>query len=174
MIYPMPKPQIDGWMTLPELQWLFGTAMRFKTVVEIGCWKGKSTRALLCGVGLNNGTVTAVDHFKGSADLAEMQAECHGDAVYYEFMKNCSRFPNLKVLKMGSLEAAKKVKSADMVFLDGEHTKAAALADLKAWEPKAAKMICGHDYQFPDVRAAVLEYFGKPPQVVDTIWFVEK
>jgi hypothetical protein len=45
---PLPEPgsHIQGWMGSHELRWLHQTARELGSVVEIGCWKGRSTFAL--------------------------------------------------------------------------------------------------------------------------------
>lgn len=53
-------------------------------------------------------------------------------------------------------------KSLGLLYLDGDHSYAAVMKDLKAWFPKVAAggVIAGHDYLMPQygVRKAVLEF----------------
>ena len=88
-----------------------------------------------------------------------------------EFLKNVGHFPNLKPMKMSSVEAAKQFedKSIDMVFLDGGHRYQDVKEDIEAWLPKAKKLICGHDYNFIPVQEAVTEKFGIPDSA-ESIW----
>ena len=172
-MYRYPENHIQGWMSLPELQWLYRMAGRYQTIVEIGCWKGKSTHALLTGAQQNGGAVTVVDHFKGAVGQEGHFPEVAHLDIYHIFMASLGHFPNLKVLKMPSMEAAKKVKSAEMVFIDGSHDYENAKDDLDAWDGKATKLICGHDYQFPGVKKAVMERFGVP-HICDSIWIIDK
>lgn len=172
MIYRRPEVPISGWMSLVELQWLYNTAKKYKTIVEIGSWKGRSTHALLSGALLGGGTVTSVDHFEGTEVIKSLfPKEVINVDIYHVFMSNLSRFPNLKVLKMSSEEGAKKVKSAEMIFVDGDHSYDGVIRDIDAWQPKVTKLLCGHDYSFPEVKKAVIERFGLP-KVIDTIWYV--
>jgi len=62
--------KIDGAMGREDLEWLHDTAKRMASVVEVGCWKGRSTYALLAGC---LGPVYAVDHWEG-ATLQEAAA----------------------------------------------------------------------------------------------------
>jgi len=51
------------------------------------------------------------------------------------------------------------------------------MEDLKLWEPKAKKLICGHDYDIGPYFGVVLatdEYFGKKPNLFERIWYIEK
>lgn len=157
--------QIEGWMSKEELNWLFKVATGVKSIIEVGSWKGRSTHALLTGC---KGTVYAVDHFQGSPG-----EEAHKGVknIYEDFIKNVGHFKQLKVIESDSLKAAKNFKGkADMVFIDGAHTYEAVKADIEAWLPKAEKIICGHDFQWPGVQQAVTEKFGFV-HTQDTIWY---
>lgn len=160
---------IPGWMSKGELNWLKQTAEIMDNVVEVGSWKGRSTHALLSGC---KGKVVAVDHFQGSEEEQEgAHAEAKTTDIHAEFMKNVGEFPNLEVMKMSSLDAAKLIpdQSVDMVFIDGAHDYESVKQDIEAWLPKARKMICGHDWQWHSVQEAVTEKFGEP-DTADTIW----
>jgi len=160
--------EIPGWIQNGELNRLHVLAKDMGDVAEIGSWKGRSTHALLTAC---KGTVFAIDHFQGSVGEEEAHAEAKTVDVHAEFLKNVDQFPNLKVIKLASQEAVKEFTdgSVDMVFLDGGHTYDEIKADIAAWAPKVTKLICGHDYNWPDVKRAVDEYFG-PVEVYQTLW----
>ena len=149
--------QIDGWMTIHELNWLFHEAETMENVVGIGSWMGRSSHALLSGC---PGIVYCVDHFKGSpTELDAAHKLALTEDIHVRFMRNVGHFKNLKVLKMDSIEASKlfKPKSVDMVFIDGEHTKEQAKADMEMWFPKCRKLLCGHDMNYEGVTRALKE-----------------
>ena len=162
---------IQGWMDILELGWLSRQAKIYKSVVEIGAWKGRSTAALL---NTCPGTVTVVDHFKGTpSELSTSHFEaCYAD-IYSQFMENVGHFPNLKVLRMDSVEASKEFadQSVEMVFIDADHTHDAVIRDINAWLPKCSRLICGHDSY--EVRKALdesgIEWFHGP----GLIWFAD-
>ena len=166
---------IDGWMEQRELQFLRKQANNMDTVVEIGCWKGRSTKALL----ESEAVVYAVDHWKGSDDIREL---AESENIEAEFDKNVGMFENLKKVKMSSLEAAKKFNGngggfpnqVDMVFIDASHEYKDIKSDIEAWLPKAKKVICGHDYslKWPGVIKAVNEKFKDKIELCDSIWYV--
>src|SRR5262245_46460435 len=65
--------KIDGWMADGELLWLAQTAMKCPVIIEVGSWKGRSTKALAMGT---PGVVYAVDHWRGSeSELGDMHKE---------------------------------------------------------------------------------------------------
>ena len=164
----------DGWMTQLELDWLKQAAAQMGSVIEVGSWKGRSTKALLEGC---KGTVTAVDHFEGSEDYGDATLTiAREEPIYDIFMKNVGHFPNLKVLKMSSEMAAYGMNGdkADMIFIDSDHRYEQVKAEIERWMPKVKKLICGHDYTdgWPGVKKAVEEKFDKF-HVAGSIWFAE-
>lgn len=167
---------IDGWMEQDELIWLYEMASTMTSVVEVGCWKGRSTRALLEGC---KGPVHAVDHFHGSPGESRNEGDPHFEATYVDiysvFIKNLMHYPNLIVHRMSSHYAANYVlnkgRSIDMVFLDGGHDQESIEEDLDCWAPIAAKIICGHDYEQVDVGTAVRSKFGDSLQTYGRIWY---
>lgn len=163
---------VDGWMSNGELRWLEDTAKNMDTVVEIGAWKGRSTRALASAK-----RVISVDHWKGSDDESQFPLE-EVSSAYSDWLENTKDLENVGALKMSSIEAAKTFadKSVDMVFIDAAHDYQSVLADIEAWRPKALKIIAGHDYSlgWPDVVKAVNDTFGKGNvRTMDSIWYAE-
>ena len=163
---------IPGWTTDTELELLRHLGSSFDSIVEVGCWKGRSTKELLetC-----KGTVYAVDHFNGS-DTDNSGLAMFGLDIYHEFMSNVGSYPNLKVLKGDSVEISKKFNGnkVDMVFIDAGHDYEEVKSDIEAWLPKCKKIIAGHDYsdEWVGVKKAVDEKFDKI-NIVDSIWWVD-
>lgn len=185
---------IEGWMSPAELWWLQQTAGQMGSVVEVGCWKGRSTHTLAKAC---KGIVFAVDTWQGSPeDLVGPDAP-HAEAVtgdiFGQFLQNVADCPNVKPIRGESVKVAEEpqyigtipVESggsvgcfapiyADMVFIDASHLYEAVKADIAAWLPKAKKIICGHDLDRPDVQRAVAEAFGdRVTNPVGSIWAVE-
>lgn len=157
---------INGWMSFPELLWLFNTSKNMRSIAEIGSWKGRSTHALLSGC---KGKVTAIDHFQGSGE----KDNTHGAVgVFEEFSKNLQGFNNLEVKKTDSLTAASEGKKYDMVFIDGGHTYDEVVKDIRAWKNNARVILCGHDHcnAWPEVIRAVKDELGDV-YVNDSIWY---
>lgn len=165
-------PNIEGWMSQTELEWLYNNAKKMRQVVEIGAWKGKSSHALLSGC---SGTVYVIDTWLGSwNERAGAHHEATEKDIYtLSFLPNVGHFSNLTVMKLESMEAVKQFssKSIDMVFIDGCHAYPDVLADIKGWLPKTRLLICGHDSGQDGVPQAIKEVFGSP-KTVDRIWYV--
>jgi tetratricopeptide (TPR) repeat protein len=166
-----PDPGIDGYMTYPELTWLYNMAKNMNSILEIGSWKGRSTHALLSGC---KGKVTSVDTFEGSNDLKDWTYK-QGivQNVYDQFKENLKGFKNLEVFKMTSKEAKAKFKNRkwDMIFIDAEHTYEGVKEDIALWKNNATVILCGHDYGpgWPTVVKAVNESLGKV-DIIESIW----
>ncbi len=168
---PYLEPEIQGWMDVDELIWLNKMAETMESIVEIGSWKGRSTRALLMGC---PGKVYAIDTFKGSPnELHAAHEEATRVDIHSIFMQNVGHFPNLIVLKMDSIEASKLFEplSADMIFIDGDHSLEAFKADFTTWLPKTRKLICGHDLGMSGVTRALEEMQLQITKGPGMIWF---
>lgn len=161
---------IHGWMTTSELRILQGLAKGAADFIEIGSWKGRSTKTILESC---PGTVTAIDHFRGSDGEEAEHAEAKKGDIYDQFIRNVGHFPNLKVIKSSSVQAAADNPdlTADVIFIDGGHRYEDVVSDIKAWLPRAKKIICGHDYSnvWPEVKRAVDDTAGTV-EVRESIW----
>jgi dienelactone hydrolase len=155
-----------------EREWLYKQATLMQSVVEVGCWKGRTTVALAMGC---PGTVYAVDHWLGSeAERNTAHREAVEGDVYGQFLANIRSYPNVQPIRMASVKAAADFEQASMVFIDAGHEYEEVRADIEAWRLKATRLICGHDYPFPGVKRAVDEAFGKAVRnPVARIWAVE-
>ncbi len=168
---PTDARQIEGWMSDAELTFLEGAARHVNSIAEIGSWKGRSTFALLANC---PGVVYAVDHWLGSeGERGGPHSEAVTGDVFSQFLRNVGQFPGLKVVKKPSPEAAEDVPPVEMVFIDGGHRYEDVVADIRAWRPKATKLLCGHDYNWPGVERAVNEELGGVRRGPGSIWLKE-
>lgn len=154
--------RITGWMREGELRWLAKQASERRRIVEVGSWKGRSTKALAMAT---PGTVYAVDNWLESppSPLAQNRPEFDeisrrgSEAVYQEFCENLRGELNASKLVVVRAESAKAVETvlnllggptADMVFIDADHAYDAVKRDILAWRPVLAPggILSGHDY----------------------------
>lgn len=184
---------ITGWMSEMELAWLIEQASTRRTVIEIGSWKGRSTKAMALSV---LGTVYAVDHWmEGSPpseprrmvdhDYREVVARGSG-TIKAEFHSNLSaEIASGKCVPTGlssaqSLGKLKEIlggRKVDMVFIDGDHEYADVKQDIELYRPllEAGGLLCGHDYPWPGVWKAVAEVVPDHRFLHDTtIWYASK
>lgn len=157
--------QIQGWMGEEELTWLAERASECMSIVEIGCWKGRTTVAL-------------AEHTKGVVHCVDSWRE---PGVFKEFLENVKHLKNLVVHTVDSLDGARVLDRIrfDFVFIDADHSYESAKSDILSWKPLIAPggLISGHDYRdsFPGVIQAVDELIPNrqllAPRNRCAIWF---
>lgn len=166
---------IEGWMNEDELKFLANTARSSELIIEFGCYKGRSTRALADNT---NGQVLAVDPWNGTY-IADNGSKHGIDTNVYEYFKK-----NLQdKIDDGTVIPIKTFshdfytsRIPDFVFIDGDHRYASVLGDIGlAMElMKKGGILAGHDYthgDWPGVKKAVDQIFPKI-NLVDSIWWV--
>jgi predicted O-methyltransferase YrrM len=175
--------EIPGWMELDELRWLADQARTAALVVEVGAWKGRSTRALAdhCP-----GVVYAVDSWSGPTLTDAGAVHPLLTEVYQEFVAHLGdrmalgrviavREPSQVALPRLRMELG---AVADLVFLDGDHRYVAVAADIAAALTllRPGGLLCGHDFTnaaWPGVARAVRERFGETyHRAGKSIWWV--
>jgi predicted O-methyltransferase YrrM len=180
---------IEGWMSPRELEWLASTAAECRTIIEIGCWLGRATRALgdHCP-----GVVYSVDPWDGvyhnNDDTIARWLLKRGQTwtdVFARFIasnEDLIAADRVRPIKATSAEAYSELidaltptGGADLVFIDGDHREAAVERDIRLYRElvRAGGIIAGHDYGRPDwpgVQAAVDAVFPAP-NLAGTIWW---
>lgn len=181
---------IDGWMSIGELEWLAQTARTRHTIIEVGSWKGRSTKALAMST---PGVIFAVDHWKGSASEhtgpQKEAVDLGGDRFFEIFQQNLEpeiRGGKVIPVRAESGEAIGLLKillmgrggAADMVFIDAEHLYETVVRDIKNYAPLCALggILSGHDYStaFPGVMRAVQEFVPGWKTAAESIWYAFK
>ncbi len=171
---------IEGWMFESELVFLAEQASKAKTIIEFGCYKGRSTRALADNT---TGRVYAVDPWNG--DYPANDGTVHGirTDVYHEFSANLSdKIIDQTVIPIQTystkfLEVTNYAPGFfDFGFIDGDHRYETVLHDIKLLQSLVKKggILAGHDYShwdWPGVKQAVDELFPKVNHV-DSIWWL--
>jgi predicted O-methyltransferase YrrM len=166
---------ITGWMTEAELRWLAEQASTRKRIVEIGSWKGRSTRAMADNM-TTDARIISVDTWRGSDEevhKAEL-AKHPTDWLLQEFKRNLSGSHPVQIFQMTSLESASALRDVrfDMIFIDAGHDYESVKADILAWRPLLTEggLFCGHDYPYAGVTPAVNEFIPNNRIGADTIW----
>ncbi len=147
-------------------------------MAEVGVHMGEATRMFLDALVPNK--FYAIDIWQGGYDpndtLSNQYTENY-EALFDEAIQDAV----VKKFKMSSLKAATHLenRSLDFVYIDACHTYEAVKHDILAFLPKIKPggWIGGHDYSdpnFPGVKQAVDEEFGKPQQIfADGSWLVK-
>jgi predicted O-methyltransferase YrrM len=155
--------KIPGWTSEKELLWLAMQASTRPMVVEVGSWKGRSTRAIADNLPAG-GIVYAVDTWNGTPEdvLHGQEIAGRADWLYNEFL-NAKNKENCVAVRGASLSVVKRFDAGffDMIFIDAAHDYDNVKADILAWRPllKRGGLFCGHDFDAgrPGVVKAVRE-----------------
>lgn len=179
----------DGFMNVDELKWLATEARKRKTIIEVGSWHGRSSRAIADNL-QPGGVLYCVDTWDGSETEKETNHASarmkEGDHAFYEFLQNNIDHVSagrIVPLRMSSQNAAKFFKEqsikADMIFIDADHTYEGVCKDIESWQGVLADddaIFCGHDINaWAGVNQAVSEkmkrfFIGNKT----TIWYTNK
>jgi hypothetical protein len=158
---------VPGWFSPEEGAWYAALAAdlpRGALVVEVGCWKGRSTAYL--AEASRRLRLVCVDDWQGSRDAraADYRAALAREDVRASFDHTLRRFAiEARVLALPSVEAAATFapRSVDLVFLDASHDLESVRADLAAWHPRVRGALAGHDLDHDDVAQAVAEHAAR-------------
>jgi predicted O-methyltransferase YrrM len=175
-----------GWYgNGPQLQELI-TKNNVSVAIEVGSWLGLSTRHIASLLPLN-GTVYAVDHWKGSAEHQVGHGAYYKALpyLYEQFLSNvihAGLTNKIIPIRMYSLDAAKELINIqpDLIYIDAGHETEAVYADLKAWYQYVKHtngILCGDDWMWGSVRKAV-EKFAKENNLIvnpsENFWYFSK
>lgn len=167
---------IPGWMTLQESEWLAEQAMKHKSIVELGCCYGRSTRALADNT---SGKVFAVDHWQGPPEERMTEEEVAKIwPRFQEAMKDHIESGHVVPIHAdhSMLPELDFGGTPDMIFIDGAHNEDAVRRDIRNAEKRIGDggLICGHDYNWADVKSVVDEVIPNRQLVPGTtLWFHE-
>jgi hypothetical protein len=176
---------IPGWMRPAELAWLHWAASRIPeggTWIEIGSWKGRSLVATALGLP-KDCRLISVENFAGNAG-SKVQGDLALPVPWVEWqlelaVRMIRRLrPDLSVVcfPYPSVSAAGMMREDDKahaIFIDGEHSYAAAKQDILAWRPhlRAGGLLCGHDREHKGVRQALAETVPDFSKAPGSIWW---
>jgi predicted O-methyltransferase YrrM len=181
---------ITGWMSPAELTWLATRALSARTIIEIGSFCGRSTRALAdhCP-----GVVYAIDPWEGYSNDDDSQAKWILEqgpgswiAIVEAFNRNLADHiasgrvvpVRLRAFDAYPTFSAKQAFKADLVFIDGDHRYDSCRQDILRYRDLVTPggILAGHDYRkkdWPGVTRAVDELVGQVHRC-ESIWWVTR
>jgi predicted O-methyltransferase YrrM len=138
-------------IALPNSRWDMGellNSLGHKKGVEVGIYKGAFTASIARKA--PNTQIFGVDAWRvypGYKDNEENDLESKAEA---EAIRRTREFPNIKLIKSWSLDAAKQFadESLDFVFIDANHDYEHCKEDIEVWNAKVRSggLVMGHDY----------------------------
>ena len=173
--------KVHGYMFEPELRWLAETARALPgpgAWCEVGCWQGRSASAVIGGLPAGSRLVL-VDNFSGPTTREMPNKKACRDRIEAEMVRMRTFAPGVTVtLAVGESDAIARLyppATFDVVFIDGDHSYAKVLADIRGWTRtlKPAGLLCGHDFTNKcGVEPAVRELLPQFAQVDGTsLWW---
>ena len=165
-----------GGTSVADLEWLAQAARGCSDILELGCYRGRSTRAMLDN---SEARLWCVDSWSGIDEGGVQGRITITEDDYRQFLENIEDVKErVTVMRMFTREAFPILPAAtfDLVFIDADHDYQAVLFDIEHSIPllKPGGMLCGHDYneRRPGVAKAVHECFGDAFGVGGTqIWW---
>lgn len=167
--------QVMRWEVLAGLCLLNG----YRKGVELGVSTGRTTM-YLCAT-IHDIRITAVDTWTPRPSNDQPGQQDYVDWPHSESLTRLELFNDqmfnkrIEIVRKDTVLAAQDFADGafDFVFVDADHSFEGCKNDIAAWMPKVRKggMICGHDYNWPTVAAAV-QSFGFPNIAVfgDNVW----
>jgi predicted O-methyltransferase YrrM len=170
--------QIEGMMSEEELLWIATEAAKYKRIVELGSYFGRSTRAIADNT---KGRVIAIDNWMGPKERLMNYSD--RILIFDKFKQNLEDLlQNGKVTTyredFGVLPQITFNRPPDMIFLDGDHSYDAVIRDIN-WAISVMRdggLLCGHDIDMKEVKMGVYDKFKfhdvNIPKNAELIWFV--
>jgi predicted O-methyltransferase YrrM len=146
--------EVDGWLGPAEgrlLHRLAAEADPAGRIVEIGSWQGRSTIWLAAGAASGRGArVVAIDPHEGTSLRTAGEST---EAALRANLERAGVADRVDVVVATSEDtAAGWSQPVSLLWIDGDHSYAAALRDLELWEP----------HLLPDARVALHDTFVFP------------
>jgi predicted O-methyltransferase YrrM len=156
---------IRGYMAHEELKWLAERALESRVIIEVGCWQGRSTRALAdhCP-----GVIYSIDPWEGPYLNEDGSIHKINTSVFEIFQSNLAdhvESGRVVPVRQTSQSAWSYLadtigETVDLVFLDGDHRYDTVVAEIESYRLllKPGGILAGHDYghdDWPGVQRAV-------------------
>lgn len=160
---------IPGFLYPREIAHLYALASEIPqggTVVELGCYRGKSTTALAYGVREQAGNLYTIDPFEGTmvGNIA-LQKQYAMEVMERMYDRFLDKHVEIYVGYSHDIVQDWKHGYIDLLFIDAEHSYESVARDLADWSPLVTDTgrIALHDHNsnWPGVQLAVAEFITR-------------
>lgn len=164
----MNPEDIDGWMWQHELAWIAEQAKTCMRVAEIGCYRGRSTKAWATNVP-PGGVVYAIDTWTISGIRKSFEFNLQPEIA-------AKRVLMVQDRSEAAFEWLNDGRKFDAVFIDGDHSFDAVQRDIVLYSLalRPGGLMCGHDYDnpyYPGVTRAVKSLIPQVQRGPGLIWW---
>lgn len=180
----LPYKDSEYFCNKPSLELLLKN-QEMNTIIQVGCWYGKSTEFLARYLN-NNGKLYAIDSWIGYP--REIYKNTYN--VYEQFLSNIQHSnleKHIYPIRLTSLSAYKYFVSnigckADLIYIDCDHAYIAVFSDLETWGSllKPGGIFCGNMKSLdPDpnsIKSAVLDFcrrYEKKALFIKNLWIIQ-
>jgi predicted O-methyltransferase YrrM len=154
---------VEGWLSLDEAHFLFELAeVANGPIVEIGCYRGRSSIALACGASANVSSPKVFSIDPHEVFEGELGGRFGPDdrPAYYRNLVASGFAAKVSLINLPSTKVASIWdQPVGLLFVDGDHRYEAVRQDLEAWAPKIAPsaVIAFDDASAPGPRQVIAE-----------------
>jgi predicted O-methyltransferase YrrM len=126
---------VDGWLPLPEAYLLRDLAKAVQNdIVEIGCYRGRSTIALCCGAMESGRLVHSVDPHRPATGVYGGKFGPEDRKFYYRNLLASGMAQRAALINLTSAQAGLSWQEpVGLLFLDGDHAYDAIRRDIDIW-----------------------------------------
>lgn len=179
---------IQGWKSAEELAWMAEQASNAKIVIDVGCWRGRTTKTM---ASVCPGIIIAIERIDGpySDDTGrnEILKSVSQTSIFSDFFENLkNEVKEYRVIPIfiNAPEVYRHVKAmlgetrVDFVWVDGDHAYPDVSQDIRIYGGlvQDGGILAGHDYEpsFPGVMKAVDELCPGFQRGPGTSWWIRK
>lgn len=127
--------RVEGWLDLPEAHLLRDLAKAAShDIVEVGCYRGRSTIALCCGAVISGRLVHSIDPHRPAIGVYGGKFGPEDRESYYRNLLASGMAQRAALINLTSAQAASAWQEPiGLLFLDGDHDYEAIRQDIAVW-----------------------------------------
>lgn len=141
--------KIPGLYGKDEARFLYSLACRKGTIVELGCWMGRTSVILNCAAKVWGAEVISVDSFVPMPHNIKQSSANR----WKSNMKKAGLVPH-RLIESTSVDASSVINiPLSLVFIDANHSLEEVYQDLMLWTPKIKPggVVALHDMFYPSI-----------------------
>jgi predicted O-methyltransferase YrrM len=146
---------VEGWLPFNEARFLCELAGEATAdIVEVGCYRGRSTIALCVGSADNGRSVHSVDPHRSFVDVYGGTYGPIDRENYYRNLLSSGMAQRASLINLTSEQAGRTWESPiGLLYIDGDHSYTAVRRDVEIWTPHVVPggLLVFHDATDPNI-----------------------